>query len=196
MAFETKRDSYSIKRADLDQLREYQKRLAERLDVMKPRFDLSEKRLLGLAQQRKEMIVAYGGKSANLGEVMRARLPGIVVPDGFTIPFYYYDEFVKENNFDDAIGEMLNDQKFVHDPAYRRQRLKEMRERLQHGKIDAHLRAEVLRKVEQSLRGKGLFVRSSSNSEDLPNFSGAGLYTTVGRHQLREFGGHDHDRPV
>jgi len=179
VAFETKRDSYSIKRADLDQLREYQKRLAERLDVMKPRFDLSEKRLLGLAQQRKEMIVAYGGKSANLGEVMRARLPGIVVPDGFTIPFYYYDEFVKENNFDDAIGEMLNDQKFVHDPAYRRQRLKEMRERLQHGKIDAHLRAEVLRKVEQSLRGKGLFVRSSSNSEDLPNFSGAGLYTTV-----------------
>ncbi len=179
VAFETKRDSYSIKRADLDQLREYQKRLAERLEVMKPRFDLSEKRLLGLAQQRKEMIVAYGGKSANLGEVMRARLPGIVVPDGFTIPFYYYDEFVKENNFDDAIGEMLNDQKFVHDPAYRRQRLKEMRERLQHGKIDAHLRAEVLRKVEQSLRGKGLFVRSSSNSEDLPNFSGAGLYTTV-----------------
>ena len=179
VAFETKRDSYSIKRADLDQLREYQKRLAERLDVMKPRFDLSEKRLLGLAQQRKEMIVAYGGKSANLGEVMRARLPGIEVPDGFTIPFYYYDEFVKENNFDDAIGEMLNDQKFVHDPAYRRQRLKEMRERLQHGKIDAHLRAEVLRKVEQSLRGKGLFVRSSSNSEDLPNFSGAGLYTTV-----------------
>ena len=24
-----------------------------------------------------------------------------------------------------------------------------------------------------------MFVRSSSNSEDLPNFSGAGLYTTV-----------------
>jgi hypothetical protein len=179
VAFETKRDSYSIKRADLDQLREYQKRLGERLDVMKPRYDLSEKRLLGLAQQRQEMIVAYGGKSANLGEVMHARLPGIVVPDGFTIPFSYYDAFLRENNFDDAIGEMLNDQKFVHDPAYRRQRLKEMRERLQHGKIDARLRAEVLRKVEQSFAGKGLFVRSSSNSEDLPNFSGAGLYTTV-----------------
>jgi hypothetical protein len=179
VSLETKRDSYSIKLADLDQLHEYHKRLTERLDLMKPRFDLSEKRLLGLSQQRKEMIVAYGGKSANLGEVMHARLPGIVVPDGLTIPFYYYDEFIKENNFDEAIGEMLNDQKFVHDPAYRRQRLKEMRERLQHGKIDAHLRAEVLRKVEQSFRGKGLFVRSSSNSEDLPNFSGAGLYTTV-----------------
>ena len=50
--FETKRDGYTIKRADVDQLREYQRRLAQRLDVMKPRFDLSETRLLGLTQQR------------------------------------------------------------------------------------------------------------------------------------------------
>jgi phosphoenolpyruvate synthase/pyruvate phosphate dikinase len=126
------------------------------------------------------MIVAYGGKSANLGEVTHARLPGISVPQGFTIPFSYYDEFLKENDFDSAIfGEMLSDQKFVHDPAYRRQRLKEMRERLQQGKIDGHLRTEVLAKVAQLFPGKGLFVRSSSNSEDLPNFSGAGLYSTV-----------------
>jgi rifampicin phosphotransferase len=179
VSFETRRDSYSIKKADLDQLRVYQDRLKQRLDVMKPRFDLSEKRLLGLAQQRQSMIVAYGGKSANLGEVMHASLPGIVVPDGFTIPFYYYDAFLKENNFDDAIYEMLNDQKFVHDPAYRRRRLTEMRERLQHGKINAHLREEVVRRVEREFAGLGLFVRSSSNSEDLPNFSGAGLYTTV-----------------
>ena len=29
------------------------------------------------------------------------------------------------------------------------------------------------------LNSKGVFVRSSSNFEDLPNFGGAGLYTTV-----------------
>ncbi|MCA1626589.1 MAG: PEP/pyruvate-binding domain-containing protein, partial [Acidobacteria bacterium] len=28
-------------------------------------------------------------------------------------------------------------------------------------------------------QGKGLFVRSSTNAEDLPNFNGAGLYSTV-----------------
>src|SRR3984893_8185343 len=155
---ETKHDGYSIKRADLDQLRQYQKRIAERRDLIKPRYDLSEKRLLTLAQQRKEMIIAYGGKSANLGEVTHARLPGISVPPGFTIPFSYYDEFLKQNDFDDAIfGQMLNDQKFVHDPAYRRQRLKEMRERLQQGKIDGQLRREVLTKVAQLFPGKGLF---------------------------------------
>jgi hypothetical protein len=53
VTFETNRDNYSVKRADLNQLHEYQRRLKERLDVVKPRFDLSEKRLLTLAQQRK-----------------------------------------------------------------------------------------------------------------------------------------------
>jgi hypothetical protein len=190
VTFEARRDNYSIKRADIDQLREYQRRLAQRLDVMKPRYDLSQMRLLGLAQQRASSSIAFGGKSANLGELINARLPGIVVPNGFTVPFYYYDEFLKENSLDDAIYEMLNDQKFVHDPAYRRDRLAGMRKRIQEGKLAENLRAQVLRRAGQQFSGKGLFVRSSSNSEDLPNFSGAGLYTTVpnvrGEQQLVE----------
>jgi hypothetical protein len=179
VAFETRRDGYTIKRADVDQLREYQRRLAQRLDVMKPRFNLAETRLLGLSRQRAQSAIAYGGKSANLGEVMNARLPGLVVPNGFTIPFYYYDQFLQANKLDHAIYAMLNDQKFVHDPAYRREQLVSLRERIKQGKFDETLRARILRRVHQESPGKGLFVRSSSNSEDLPNFSGAGLYTTV-----------------
>jgi len=179
VAFETRRDGYTIKKADVDQLREYQRRLAQRLDVMKPRFNLAETRLLGLSRQRAQSAIAYGGKSANLGEVMNARLPGLVVPNGFTIPFYYYDQFLEANKLDHAIYAMLNDQKFVHDPAYRRQQLVSLRERIKQGKFDETLRARILRRVHQESPGKGLFVRSSSNSEDLPNFSGAGLYTTV-----------------
>ncbi|HJX90463.1 MAG TPA: PEP/pyruvate-binding domain-containing protein [Pyrinomonadaceae bacterium] len=179
VTFETNRDNYSVKRADLNQLHEYQRRLKERLDVVKPRFDLSETRLLSLAQQRKTLSVAFGGKSANLGEVMHASLPGIIVPGGFTIPFYYYDEFIKRNNLDDEIFALLNDQKFVHDPAYRRRRLETLREHIQKAEFDPELKKEVLARVAHEFPGKGLFVRSSSNSEDLPNFSGAGLYTTV-----------------
>jgi hypothetical protein len=179
VTFETKRDGYTIKRADVDQLREYQRRLAQRLDVMKPRFDLSEMRLLGLGQQRARSAIAYGGKSANLGEVMNARLPGIAVPNGFTIPFSYYDQFLKANKLDDAIYALLNDHKFVHDPAYRRARLANLRQRIQQAQFDPGLQAKVLARVKLQFAGKGLFVRSSSNSEDLPNFSGAGLYTTV-----------------
>ena len=179
VSLETRRDNYSIKKADLDQLREYQRRTKERADLMRPRYSLTEKRLLNLAEQRKASIVAFGGKSANLGEVLNARLPGIVVPSGFTIPFYYYDEFMQHNKFDDEIYGLLNDQKFVHDPAYRREKLTAMRERIKTGEFDPELRDEILKKVSAEYAGKGLFVRSSSNAEDLPNFSGAGLYTTV-----------------
>jgi hypothetical protein len=179
VSFETLREKYTIKRADMDQLREYQRRQAERLDVMKPRYDLSEARLLSLAQQRSRSSVAFGGKSANLGEVLNARLPGIVVPSGFTIPFFYYGEFVKRNKLDDVIFGLLNDQKFVHDPAYRREKLVQLRQQIETAEFDTGLRRKVLQRVAEEYSGKGLFVRSSSNSEDLPKFSGAGLYTTV-----------------
>ncbi len=179
VSFETLRENYSIKRADMDQLREYQRRQSQRLDLMKPRSSLTETRLLDLSQQRARLSIAFGGKSANLGEVMFAKLPGIVVPNGFTIPFHYYDEFIKDNQLDDVIFGLLNDQKFVHDPVYRRGKLVGLREQIEKANFDPALRDKVLAKVAREYSGKGLFVRSSSNSEDLPNFSGAGLYTTV-----------------
>jgi len=179
VSFETLRENYTIKRADMDQLREYQRRQSQRLDLMKPRYSLAETRLLDLSQQRARSSIAFGGKSANLGEVMFARLPGIVVPAGFTIPFHYYDEFIKHNQLDDVIFGLLNDQKFVHDPAYRREQLVKLRQQMETAEFNPTLREKMLAKVRSEYAGKGLFVRSSSNSEDLPNFSGAGLYTTV-----------------
>ncbi|MFN2452905.1 MAG: PEP/pyruvate-binding domain-containing protein [Pyrinomonadaceae bacterium] len=180
VAFDAKRDTYSIRRADVNELNEYQKRLKVRLDIMTPRYDLGVKRLAGLREQRATDVIAYGAKSANLGELMRANLPGVVVPDGFTIPFFYYDQFLKENKLDDALYAMLNDQKFVHDPAYRRVRLTAMREQIQQGRVNPALRTEVLRLAHQKeFAGQGLFARSSTNSEDLPNFNGAGLYSSM-----------------
>lgn len=179
VTFETKQGNYEIKRADNNVLSEYQKRLKERRDIMTPRFDLAEKRLADLRQQRARMAGAYGAKSANLGEVVGARLRGITVPNGFTIPIYYYDRFIKANELEKPIYEMMDDQKFVHDPAYRRERLTEMRARIQGAKIGDELRGAVLRRVHAEYQGKGMFVRSSTNAEDLPNFNGAGLYSTV-----------------
>ena len=179
VSFETLTEKYNLKLADLKQIDEYQKRLAERLDLMKPRANLAEKRLLALGLQRAKMADAYGAKSANLGEVMRSRLRGITVPGGFSIPIYYYQQFIEENDLEEPIYEMMEDQRFVHDPAYRRERLTEMRARIRKGAFNEGLRKEVLARVKAEFAGKGLFVRSSSNVEDLPNFSGAGLYDTV-----------------
>jgi len=177
--FDARRETYSIKKADNNALDEYQKRLKQRLDIMKPRGDLSTTKIAGLNEQRASSVIAYGAKSANLGEMIHARLPGFLVPPGFTIPFYYYDQFLKENKLDDAIYTMMNDQKFVHDPAYRREYLVRLRGDFQKGKVNEKLRSEVLRRWHAEFPGKGVFARSSTNSEDLPNFNGAGLYSSM-----------------
>ena len=177
--FEARRDNYSIKQADNSALSEYQRRQQQRFDLMKPRGDLSITKIAGLNEQRAASVVAYGAKSANLGELTHARIPGFSVPPGFTIPFFYYDEFLRENKLDDALYRMLSDQKFVHDPAYRRAALTRLRESFQKGTVNSRLRTEVLRRAHAEYPGKGLFARSSTNSEDLPNFNGAGLYTTM-----------------
>jgi hypothetical protein len=179
IVFETKPGKFDVKFADKSALDEHLKRVMERRDLMTPRYDLSVKRLAPLSEQRAASVIAYGAKSANLGEVLSAHVPGVVVPPGFSIPFYYYDQFVKENNLEETIAAMLDDQKFVHDPAYRRERLKQMRETIQNGKFDETLRREIVRRYHAEFAGKGVFVRSSTNTEDLPNFNGAGLYNTV-----------------
>src|SRR5437879_78195 len=45
--------------------------------------------------------------------------------------------------------------------------------------MNAQLRVEVLRRLRAEFGTKGVFARSSTNSEDLPNFNGAGLYSTM-----------------
>src|SRR5689334_4795065 len=177
--FEAKRDTYTVTRANNSTLDEYQRRLKQRLDIMTPRSDLSVKTIAGLNDQRASSVVAYGAKSANLGELIHARPAGFIVPPGFTIPIFYYDQFLKNNNLDDTIYAMLNDQKFVHEPAYRRSFLTRLREDFQKAQMDPQLRKEILGRWHAEFGTRGVFARSSTNSEDLPNFNGAGIYTSM-----------------
>jgi hypothetical protein len=165
---------YKFKRADKDILSQ-----DKPPDIQVPPVNLRAQKVLGLRLMRRKDSIIYGSKSANLGEMLHARVPGVIVPDGFAVPFYWYDKFMKDNGFDDRIGDLMDDLQFVHNPRYRRQKLEEFRAAMQAGKFDSALRREVIAKWRTQLGGRPVFVRSSSNSEDLPNFSGAGLYSSV-----------------
>lgn len=178
--FEAKLDHYTVKRVNNAILDEWEKKQAEQGKVVKaPPSNLKITKLATLREQRKKDSIAYGGKSANLGEIINSRVRGVIVPNGFTLPFYYYSQFMKENGFEAKVEELLNDNDFVHNPRIRREKLKEFRAQIQNGKMDKKLEAEILRRWKLTLGGKPVYVRSSSNSEDLPNFSGAGIYSSV-----------------
>ena len=166
---------YKLTRASIDDVKTAFKSPDEQI----PPVNLSVKKIAGLREMRKKDSVIYGSKSANLGEMLNARIRGAIVPDGFAVPFHWYDKFMKDNGFDDRIAEMMQDLEFVHNPRVRRQKLEEFRASIQAGKMDPVLRRQIISKWRVQLRSQPVFVRSSSNSEDLPNFSGAGLYSSV-----------------
>lgn len=148
-------------------------------DQVIPPSDLKVTKLAGLAEMRKKDSIAYGGKAANQGEMIFRKLRGFEIPDGFGVPYAWYDKFMKENGFDKIIDAHMDDDDFVHNPRFRRQKLDEFRAKLMTGKFDETLRQQIIDRWKTQLGGRPVFVRSSSNSEDLPNFSGAGLYSSV-----------------
>ncbi|MGI9036584.1 MAG: PEP/pyruvate-binding domain-containing protein, partial [Pyrinomonadaceae bacterium] len=178
--FETKPDSFDIKPADKEVLDEFDAEQKKLDRVFKsPPSDLKVTKLASLSQIRKKDSIAYGAKAANLGELTHDRIIGATVPNGFSIPFYYYAQFMKDTGLEKEIENLMDDNQFVHNPRVRRQKLAEFREKIQNANFDEKLKAEIINKWRTELGGRGVFVRSSSNSEDLPNFSGAGLYTSV-----------------
>lgn len=166
---------YKLTRANQEDLSEKFKSPDEQI----PPVNLMVKKLAGLREMRKKDSIVYGSKSSNQGEILNARLTGFIIPDGFTVPFYWYDKFMKDNGFDKIIEGYIDDLEFVHNPRFRRQKLEELRAKIQAGAFDEDLRKQIVQKWRTQLGGRSVFVRSSSNSEDLPNFSGAGLYSSV-----------------
>lgn len=178
--FETKLTDYKIRRADNKVIENWDALQKEKGRVVKaPPSNLNVARLASLKTMRRKDSIAYGAKAANLGELMNSKIPGVVVPNGFSVPFSAYDEFMKTNGFYDQIHNLMDENDFVHNPRVRRQKLEALRREIQNGKFDEKLKAQILAKWRAELGSKGVFIRSSSNSEDLPNFSGAGLYTSV-----------------
>jgi rifampicin phosphotransferase len=173
MSLDAKLTNYDIKRAG---------KIEEKDKSVVPRpapANLDVKKVASLSELRAKDSIAYGSKSTNLGELLNAKVTYIVVPAGFTVPFYWYDKFMKDNSLAETIENQEDDLNFVHNPRYRKGKLEELRNKVMSGKFDEALKAEIIQKWKAQLGGKAVFVRSSSNSEDLPNFSGAGLYKSV-----------------
>jgi len=143
------------------------------------RPDLRENRLLPLASLRARNSAQCGVKAANLGAMQAAHIPGTSVPDGFCIPFAHYDRFMRANGLADRIARMQQQPGFASDPKVRQKALAQLRDEIVQWPVDAATAAGWRAAWQSQLGGGGVFVRSSSNSEDLPGFSGAGLYTTV-----------------
>ncbi|MCO5112557.1 MAG: PEP/pyruvate-binding domain-containing protein [Bdellovibrionaceae bacterium] len=127
-----------------------------------------------------------GSKAANYAELLKAMGSDVVRP-GFAIPFYYYNQFLDQNpKIKDAISAILTDKRLntAEEALYRNEKLEELQAMIMSPEFPMDVKslelilakAETFRNTKGNLRN--LKFRSSTNAEDLPNFSGAGLYTS------------------
>lgn len=151
--------------------------------VRTPAADLTFAGLPALVEQRRTDGVRIGAKAANLGEVaqlaIKASPADFTVPAGFSIPFVYYDRFVRENAIDRDIDRLLSRPAVERDQRATRDNLARLRERIEKAPFSPDLLMQIVDRRNAIMGDVGVFVRSSTNSEDLKGFNGAGLYTSV-----------------
>ena len=150
---------------------------------------------------------AFGVKAANVAGLGKLGFPEGAVPDGFAIPFYFYDEFMQhtalgeetvfgkgkgadedkftlpaETRLIDAAKAILAHPKFQTDFEIQDEMLDDLRDAIK----DAHSpqwMIDALTAMHATYpQGQSLRYRSSTNNEDLPGFSGAGLYDSNTQH--------------
>ncbi len=149
--------------------------------IRTPRADPGFVGLPALVDQDAGWAKRTGAKAANLGQVAaltRKGGEGFTVPPGFSIPFAFYDRFVSANDLQSSINAFLTDPR-RNDAGWREKALSALRADFAKGFIPETDMSAIITRQTGLLGDAGLFVRSSTNAEDLPGFNGAGLYDTV-----------------
>ncbi|MCP4111983.1 MAG: hypothetical protein GY749_41720 [Desulfobacteraceae bacterium] len=162
--------------------------------------------------------IAVGVKAANLAELSRL-LNGLAkAPDGFAVPFRYYNDFMSDkkgsaelcegartdcteegrdqalcktvsdictssanagDTLKDYVTGLLKSEPFKTDSGIREACLDGLKYLIHHIPVDDDFGKLLDSQVSEMFGTKNVRLRSSTNAEDLTNFSGAGLYRSV-----------------
>ena len=178
---EARQNRYELRKATAAEVEKAKlKELQSERPVYVPPVDLTRRGLPTLAEIDVKDIESVGAKAANLGALFRNKNARWDVPPGFVVTFAHYVDFMRHTGLDKKLSALLADPALKKDKVARRKALDRLRGAIKagrHAPAFARLIAAKLR--EPAYLGKGVFVRSSTNAEDLDGFNGAGLYDTV-----------------
>ncbi|WP_316804485.1 phosphoenolpyruvate synthase [Pedobacter nototheniae] len=128
-------------------------------------------------------IELVGGKNASLGEMLQKLTPlGVKIPDGFILTSSAYFQFIKDNNLDQQIRNII-EHADIDDLQILASCGAQVRKLIQDGEFSAEMEAEILTAYKNLIAADdeyaiGLAVRSSATAEDLPDASFAGQQDT------------------
>jgi pyruvate phosphate dikinase-like enzyme/lamin tail-like protein len=154
--------------------------------LLAARLDTSLRGVQPLSAHGLASLPAIGAKAAQLAELGSGRVPWcgsvetIWTPDTpFAIPLVHSLEHIAASGARALLDELRTDSGFIADPRVRAEGLARVREMILKYPVDPALVGDVEAAVRSRFGTKRVRFRSSSNTEDLPGFNGAGLYTST-----------------
>jgi len=172
--YEVMADGYDLREVSAGEVEEHFASLRPSNTQVPPR-DLSVTNIRSLDVVGFADAPSVGVKSANLSAMRKFGLPEGAVPVGLAVPFFYYDTFMRHNDLYVMAAQMMEDAGFRSDASTREAALEKFQDAVENGSMPESLR-RALGAAQSAFGGAPIRARSSTNNEDLPGFSGAGLY--------------------
>lgn len=124
-----------------------------------------------------DIVNSIGSKATNLGllKQIQKEMKSFKTPEfAFAIPFYYFDQHIKENHLQDKINALYAIPK--DSVKLLEKELKAFRKTVKNTKVNPELLSKINEKLNAQDDFKNFRFRSSTNAEDMEGFNGAGLY--------------------
>jgi hypothetical protein len=179
--YKVENETFQIREATLEEVNAWYEDLRP-TEPQIPIRDLSITEIKPLDSIEFTMSTAFGAKCSNVSTMRNFGFPEGTIPDGFGIPFYYYHEFMLFNNFYEEAQVMIDNPTFQNDINFRTERLKDFRRDIKDAPMPQWIMDDLQEMHDDFPEGTAVRCRSSTNNEDLPGFSGAGLYTSKTQH--------------
>ena len=144
-------------------------------ETQTPERDLSLTEIRSLNDIEFSDSKSVGVKAANVATMHSFGFAEGIVPEGYAVPFHFYNAFMEHNDFYAKARKITEDESIRSDRERLKKSLKSLRKKIEEGDLTEPM-MEALADVQASFRGVSIRCRSSTNNEDLPGFSGAGLY--------------------
>ena len=167
-------DDFELHEATPEQVEAWLARIRPAQSQSPPR-DLTASEIRDLDELGHGDALRVGAKAANVAE-LRKMLPAGTVPDGYAIPFSFYDAFMTAGGFYDAARAIIADPELATDAGKRDAALDKLRKQIKKAELPADLARKIGELQAKFPAGLGIRCRSSTNNEDLVGFNGAGLY--------------------
>ncbi len=179
--YKVTQEQYFIREATLEEVNAWHESLRPQ-EEQHPPLNLSYESIIPLDDITFDMSDGFGAKCANVATMRTFGFPDQTIPNGYGIPFYFYQEFMKFNGFFNQIALMIQNPDFINDLDTRLAMLDTLRDDIKNGEMPQWM-LDRLQSMHGSFPpGTSIRCRSSTNNEDLPGFSGAGLYSSKTQH--------------